>query len=335
MASLQVTAPARLHLGFVNLSFESNSQYGSLGLAIDRPAVCLNATTSNDSVVNGLTEPAKALRYIGKLQELTNSDAGIHIDIAKTIPSHVGLGSGTQLALAIAVAYTQLYGTCQSISELSTLVGRGKRSAIGTAAFETGGFIVDRNPSAAQPHRTIVHRTEFPSDWRILLVLDKKLKGAHGNLEIEAFDRLKRFSESLSNKLTELLTQQALPALVDHDIKQFGLAITKIQNEVGDSFAFAQGGRYLSKDVAEVLEFALNNGAAGIGQSSWGPTGFALFENVKLATKMQHTLELRTHKSIRTMICKARNVGASIVEVEGTVTQLDSANVPIKETATG
>ena len=75
-----------------------------------------------------------------------------------------------------------------------------------------------------------------------------------------------------------LLLMQALPALAESRLRHFGDAITDIQRSVGNYFAAAQGGRYTSADVGVALDWLGEQGAVGLGQSSWGPTGFCLVE---------------------------------------------------------
>ena len=66
-----------------------------------------------------------------------------------------------------------------------------------------------------------------------------------------------------------------MPALVERDFAAFGAAVTAIQTLVGDHFAPAQGGVFTSKRVEALARRLVEAGAVGIGQSSWGPTGFA------------------------------------------------------------
>ena len=72
------------------------------------------------------------------------------------------------------------------------------------------------------------------------------------------------------------MLMQALPALVERDIEGFGDAIGELQRITGDYFSPAQGGRFSSRAVAEALAWLESQGIAGVGQSSWGPTGFAI-----------------------------------------------------------
>ncbi|HVQ10466.1 MAG TPA: GHMP kinase, partial [Methyloceanibacter sp.] len=48
-----------------------------------------------------------------------------------------------------------------------------------------------------------------------------------------------------------------------------------LQKAMGAYFAPIQGGAYVSAGVAAVLKGLASDGVTGLGQSSWGPTGFA------------------------------------------------------------
>ncbi|NIQ97303.1 MAG: GHMP kinase, partial [Desulfuromonadales bacterium] len=63
--------------------------------------------------------------------------------VEEAIPEHVGLGSGTQLGLAVAAAMTRLHGLELDSSELLRRLDRGLRSGIGIGAFRMGGVLLD------------------------------------------------------------------------------------------------------------------------------------------------------------------------------------------------
>ena len=92
----------------------------------------------------------------------------------------------------------------------------------------------------------------------------------------------------------------------------FGAAINELQHCVGDYFSPAQGGRYTSKRVGEVALTLQELGAACIGQSSWGPTGFALAASEADAQAMVRAVRDRYADAagLELMICAARNEGA-------------------------
>jgi len=107
---------------------------------------------------------------------------------------------------------------------------------------------------------------------------------------------------------------QALPALAESDCERFGSAITEIQTLVGDHFAPVQGGRYCSQAVSEVLSWMPDLGATGVGQSSWGPTGFALFANETQAYQAlrQARENWSQEPGLSFRLCRGRNQKAVI-----------------------
>ena len=132
-------------------------------------------------------------------------------------------------------------------------------------------------------------------------------------------------SEDISQHLCRVLLMQVLPALVEEDCSNFGKGITTIQNHIGDYFAKWQGGRYISDNVAKVLDWVSETGAYGYGQSSWGPTGFAIYDNetdayqaIKKARKLW-----QENSGLEFMVCQARNQMADV--------QLFSPEKPVTE----
>src|SRR5215475_3810921 len=95
-ASVSVSAPARLHLGFLDLNGGLGRRFGSLGLALNEPAVDLIVSDSATLVAEG--EEAERLLHYG---EAASRHLGVplrgHLRLRRSIPAHAGLGSGTQL----------------------------------------------------------------------------------------------------------------------------------------------------------------------------------------------------------------------------------------------
>jgi beta-ribofuranosylaminobenzene 5'-phosphate synthase len=88
-------------------------------------------------------------------------------------------------------------------------------------------------------------------------------------------------------KISRLLLMKMLPALVEKDIASFGQALTGIQCMIGDCFAPVQGGRYATPLLEKVVGFLLEKGAAGAGQSSWGPAVYGLVDGKARAQQLE------------------------------------------------
>ena len=101
----------------------------------------------------------------------------------------------------------------------------------------------------------------------------------------------------------------------DGDLAAVGPAIGEIQREVGDYFAPAQNGRFISPMVSEVLDWLEQAGVPGIGQSSWGPTGFAILPDADTAARLCRETEAHfgnRFERLRFMVTRGRNRGANI-----------------------
>jgi beta-ribofuranosylaminobenzene 5'-phosphate synthase len=318
-ASVKVKASARLHLGFLDLNGGTGRRFGSLGLAIDRPVTSLTIAHAPATWVEG-PERERAAAHLAALRDRLGLAASYGVTIHEAIPAHAGLGSGTQLALALAAALRRLEDLPPDTSGDALFLQRGLRSGIGAALFSTGGFVVDGGNATGKAMPPILCRLDFPEDWRIILVMDTEIKGVHGAREREAFATLPPFPGAAAADICRRVLMQALPALVERDLAQFGEAIEHIQTILGTYFAPAQGGaRYTSPGVAAVMARLEQHGAKGIGQSSWGPAAFAFTASddeaqrlVRLVQKESLAQENTAQANPIMLICRGINHGARI-----------------------
>lgn len=316
-STIRVIAPARLHLGFLDLNGSLGRRYGSIGLAVDEPATDLTIARGAPPASSG-QERSRTQSLIERFSRHFALDGEFHANVRSAIPAHAGLGSGTQLALATGVGIMALAGRPYDPRSLGELVERGARSAIGMASFTQGGFIIDGGRGATDRAPPVIVRLDFPEDWRALLVLDHGAVGVHGDRETTAFANLKQFPVATAAHLCHLAMLRLLPGLVEHDLEAFGAALTEFQQVVGEHFAKAQGGGiWSSHNVGRLIGRMGELGAAGLGQSSWGPTGFAFVPSQDAANRLFHTLDEEARSlGLEILIVRGRNSGAQITTAE-------------------
>jgi beta-RFAP synthase len=310
--SVTVSVAARLHLGFLDLNGGLGRRFGSLGLALEEPRTSLELRRAAADTTAG-PQAGRARVYLEKAAAALAVPGGHALTILQAIPEHAGLGSGTQLALAVAAALRSLHGLPLDAERDASLLDRGARSGLGMAFFRQGGVVLDGGRSGPEGPVPVIARLPFPADWRILLILDRSRQGMHGDAEAAAFAALPEFPSELAAHLCRLAVMLALPALAEADIRGFGRAITEIQRHIGDYFAPAQNGRYASPAVARALAILAKRGAEGFGQSSWGPTGFAFARSADEALSWRNSLaDMAAEAGLEITIVKGRNEGASI-----------------------
>ncbi len=308
-----VKTPARLHLGLIDLNGNLGRIFGGLGVGIDYPNVILEAQRSETlSVAGEKTEQVKTLAK--RFLETYNVKANASINVKQTIPEHAGLGSGTQLALAVATALSKLFSVKASVQELAEAMDRGQRTSIGTTIFEQGGFVVDGGKIASKnSFPTTILRQPFPQDWEFVVAIPNVKKGFAENEETAAFRSLSPMKAKDASKICRLTIMKLLPALVERDIKSFGEALTHIQIVVGDYFAEVQGGTYSSLTATEGIALMQKLGVYGAGQSSWGPAFYGLTQKEK-AKEIELKVKAFLGKSVggNVFVVKANNKGAYI-----------------------
>lgn len=309
-ASALVTASARLHLGFLDLHGGLGRRFGSLGLTIDTFATRVRLTRADATSVTGVGETDRAARVLARLTEAWHAPP-VRVEILDAIPAHRGLGSGTQLGLALGVGLARLLGRDEGPREVARLLERGARSGVGVGAFATGGLLLDGGKGASDEPPPVIARVPFPEFWRVLLILHGGREGLSGTAERAAFAALPPFPAEAAAGLCRLALMRLLPGVAEADLAAAGPALGEIQRVVGDHFAPAQGGRFTSPAVAEALAWVEAQGFAGVGQSSWGPTGFALLSDEATAGRLLAEAE-RRFTGLGFVVTRGRNRGAEV-----------------------
>ncbi|MFI4874415.1 MAG: hypothetical protein ACIALR_03725 [Blastopirellula sp. JB062] len=228
---------------------------------------------------------------------------------------HVGLGLGTQLGLGVATLLNCAVSSDQASTQvLAASVGRGARSAVGCYGFRQGGFIAERGvekPGRLSPLET---RVEFPQDWTFLLAFQAKRSGIFGSAENSAFRQLPPVPASVTAQLKRILYDEMSPALRNHDFERFSDSLFRYGEIAGNCFVKVQGGAYLNRLSQQTVDALQAFGVRGVGQSSWGPTIFAVCQDCRQAEAAADYL--RGHfaaEELEFEISAADNHGASLL----------------------
>lgn len=309
-----VTVPARLHLGFLDLHGGMGRRFGGIGVAISDFNTRIAIESAPAMRISG-PDSERVERHLGTMLRELGIGGAYRAEVLDAVPAHSGLGSGTQLALAVAAGVRRLHGLPLDVAADAIRLDRGARSGVGVGLFHSGGLVVDGGRGPSMRPAPVIARMPVPDRWCILLVLDPSRQGKHGADESAAFERLAPFPAETAAHLCRLVLMKALPSLSEHDLAGFGSAVTEMQARLGDYYAPAQGGsRFMSPDVGAIIDALAREGATAIGQSSWGPTGFAFAPTRAEAERM--TAIARRHPSARGLdirICTGLNHGAELV----------------------
>lgn len=241
--------------------------------------------------------------------------ATCRIEIHSAIPMHAGLGSGTQTALALAAALANFAGESDiPATELARRVGRGVRSALGIHGFQHGGLLVEAGKQQSDEISPLIARPAFPSEWRFLLLTPPSDSGLSGNAERSAFMQLGPMPTETTDRLCRIVLMDLLPAVMAQDFEATSTALFEFGRLNGNYFAPVQGGLFANADMQETADWLIAQGCHGVGQTSWGPTLFALCRTQSEAESLQHAVANRSTFNQHTFsrIVAARATGARI-----------------------
>src|SRR4051795_4433755 len=277
-ASVFLEAPARLHFGILDLRGNLGRCFGGLGAAIPSPSLLLEGQLAGQISAEG-PDGERAAEFAERFLRHQHLSGGVRLRVHRAIPSHSGLGSGTQLGLGVARVLAELHGLSLDPVELARSTGRGKRSAIGTWAFYGGGFIVEggRRPGGNRI-APLIARLPVPTHWRYVVAVPVAGRGLSGEDEARAFEQLPAPPEGDAERVAHLVLMQLLPSLIDDDLASFGEALSAIQRITGGWSATQQGGVFTPGPTEELIAAMVRCGAVGVGQSSWGPAAFGVAE---------------------------------------------------------
>jgi beta-ribofuranosylaminobenzene 5'-phosphate synthase len=321
-----IRTPSRVHVTLIDMHGGSGRVDGGIGITLDEPGMLLEAELSPALRVTG-GDPVLQERVRGVVTEVLRklgAGGSVAITIRSSYPSHVGLGSGSQLGLAVARAVAELHGRHLPVKELAKMIGRGGTSGIGTAAFEYGGFIVDGGhrfgagrektdfrPSAASRGVSpppVIARHDFPSDWRILLAIPEVPAGASGATETDIFRNHCPVPLDDVRELSHEVLMRMLPGIASRDLDLFGSSVNAVQR-----LGFKKVELSLQPpQVTGLLDVLREAGAAGAGLSSFGPAVYAVGDTGMTGIEQAVQKFMKETGGGTTLITTARNSGAVV-----------------------
>ena len=316
-----IQTPSRLHLTLTDLTGSIGRIDGGVGVSLDEPNILLEAERCEDLVAVG-DNADRALAAARAVQKQLNL-GGARLRIRSGYKMHVGLGGGTQLGIAAGKALCELYDRQLSVREIARIISRGGTSGIGTAAFETGGFLIDGghsygpgkdkmsfSPSAAcggvRP-AAVTMRHDFPRDWKIILALPEVNAGAHGKKEVDIFRDYCPLPVAEVHELCYQILVRMVPSLVEENLDDFAAAVNRVQ-EIG----FKKIEVMLQHPVVHRLMAEMREaGAACAGLSSFGPAVYAITDTGERDIEAS-AREVMRDVGGEVLITRARNEGARV-----------------------
>jgi beta-RFAP synthase len=215
------------------------------------------------------------------------------------------------MAVGLALSSWFRLAICNA-DQLSTIMERGLRSAIGTHGFLRGGFLVDRGKRTGDELASLGLHFDFPESWPILVLTLRAAGGIHGPEEIEAFKRIPQSTVEHRDRMIEMVKNQIAPAIATTNYDQLGDALFEYGRSSGSAYKSVQGGDFHSPPIEKLVYRVRDLGVPAVGQSSWGPCVFAIIRDNETADSLAEKLNAEYGDTLNIKKTFALNQGAEI-----------------------
>jgi beta-RFAP synthase len=320
--SVRVRTGSRIHFGLLSPGEGGPRRFGGAGLMVDRPGVDLIAAPAPSFCVEG----PLAGRAASVARSFTGGEPRCSIRIEAAPREHSGLGTGTQLGMAVAKALSILAGEGGlAVEDLARRAGRGRRSAIGVHGFELGGFLADLGKGRGEGLSPLAAHLAVPEEWRFVLLAPAAGGGISGRVEEEAFEALGAVPARTLDALSRTLLLGLIPSVMERDFGAFSAALREYGDLAGQCFRAAQGGVFARPEAAALVDLLRRLGACGSGQSSWGPTVYAAAAAEDEAAFLAREVADRFGTGVEITVACPLNAGARVDIAGGTPSSITLA----------
>lgn len=240
---VQVSAPARLHMGLLDCGNSTGRLFGGAGLAVDGLDTTITCRRSKDWKVTFASETETALSERARsdlnnlITTLSKSLGPKELTVNSTTPEHKGLGSKTSLLMAASAAAHFVEGITDR-QRITAATGRGGTSGIGINTFWEGGLVVDSGhrenrirefaPSSVR-HVTdkpfVLNHVYPPSDWTVQLFFDPSFSVIDGDRERQIFQQAMPIDDIENLRCIAAIHTGVIPAFIAQDIDELREAL--------------------------------------------------------------------------------------------------------------
>ena len=295
---MKIKLRPRLHVGLISMHIGGLRKNGGVGFSVSGPCGILEMEKSprfdfEDLRDNPLVteEVSKFSMLIDSVVELHGLDSNIHVKLSGDISSHVGMGAGTGIRLAMLEGLFRLNTFDVTRKNLVKLSKRGGTSGVGINTYFTGGLVLDLGirddgmgfaPSSKATSRS--KPITLPSlpmpDWPLCMCVPKFICPKTQKEEVEFFTRMTQITSHESYEVAYQSLFGIYASVIDRDFKTFCEAVDGIQQHGWKKEEWRNYGTSLY-----ALESQLRNlGATGVGMSSFGPMLYCFADHASLDT---------------------------------------------------
>lgn len=287
-AEVEIVASARLHMSLISMHAGGPRMNGGVGFAIEKPTASVTVRADERLTVRD-RRPVSLLE--SELDQLTRDVEDVQfknglrpaaVTICGPVRSHVGMGSGTAIKLAILEALFAVNGQSPGAEALVYYSKRGGTSGVGVTSYFSGGMILDLGRAtdaslpvpSSQSDRPVSAAITLPSlkmpDWPLCVCTPTHIPAKTQDEEVEFFRRVLPLTVEDTYRACYEAVFGIYASAKEHDYQAFCRSVTSIQATTWKALEWNEYGAALQQLKRDVERF----GVDCVGMSSLGPSLF-------------------------------------------------------------
>lgn len=321
---IKIECFGRINLGIIDLSDNPYRIDGTHGFYTDLSIaeISINRASKTSIIIDSMYKEQfvevinRCIEYLKKLD--------VYCDVCVSVVSkynrHIGLGSGTQISMAIVEAFNCEFSLKMNINQKAQIAGSGGTSSVGVYCFERGGYVLDAGRLFPEEKNSIGPSEKYRFDklptlianyhmpkWKMFLLIPKTDYYIEGEIEQQLFKKYTPIPESETEKICKWILKGIIPAIIEKNFESFCYSIERIMKLGFRSREI----NYYGSCILDRIKMMTEIGAKGVGMSSFGPTVFGFFESEEIQKDILNTVN-NFYPSDIICFTTPRNEGAKI-----------------------
>lgn len=293
---IELGAPASLPLSLVKIDHEEGSKTALLSVTVQHPPIEVVAQSHNKQLQITGARAHIGRQYARQFLRSHQLRQRAEIEIDRSIPAFMGLGSDPLLGLTIAKGLAWVHHLpLDDTLALANALGLSAQHAAQLWGFDRGGLLLvdtDAPEGALAEMPQILERREIEHHkneaWAFVFVLPRTKKGTPDNYEAQQMRDLFSAVPYLSSESGRIVMQETLPAVENDDIAAFGKSLLKLHKLIYSAQSEAGTLKGLTPADYAILHLMRDSGAFAWGRSLTGDGLYGLVKGAKAS------IELRT-----------------------------------------
>ncbi len=262
---------------------------GGIGFGINYPLTKISVErVGNVDKIEG-TYSDKMRHVLDVIRNKFDLSGKYHIRAPAQIAEHIGLGSESQMYLALADTLLKLEGKHAEPNEVIKTLKLGGVSGIGHHAYYSGGLVVDGGYSFgpgkdvtkftqhSKNPAPLIARHDFPDRWKVILAIPRNRQSLSGELEDAFFIRILPLPLFHAQQISHETLMHLLPAVAIKDFDEFIISLKAITALGQKPFEVELNREHLEK-ILDSLE--RHTGFSAV--TSLGPTCYSFIDATKI-----------------------------------------------------